>query len=63
MRRRRVILGVVMLLFGLLMLLQMTGKPHFATFHGSDVLQLTGCGECLGFGVAALCGLFRFRDE
>lgn len=62
-RRRRVILGVSMLMFALLALLQTVGKPRFDTFHGSDVMQLTGAGACFGFGVAALCGLLKLRDE
>ena len=63
MRRRRVILFVFLLMFGLLALLQIMGKPRFEMFHGSDVVQLIAAGACFGFGFGVLLGKHKFPGE
>lgn len=63
MRRRRVMLFVFMLLFGLFALLQIMGKPRFETFHGSDVVQLIASGMCFGFGFGMLFGKHKLPGE
>jgi hypothetical protein len=49
------------LLFGLWALFNIVGKPRFATFHGSDVVQLIGAGMCFGVALATLVAFFRGR--
>ncbi|MGO4882832.1 MAG: hypothetical protein ACLP59_18730 [Bryobacteraceae bacterium] len=63
MRRRRVTLCVFLVMFGLMALLRMIGTPRFATFHGSDVVQLVASGLCFGFGFGVLFGKRKFPGE
>jgi hypothetical protein len=62
-RRRRFVPIWVPLLFGLLSLSSMMSRPRFATFHGSDVVQLLGTGMCFGVALASLIFLLRSRRE
>ena len=62
-RRRRVAPIWVPLLFGLLSLFSMMSRPRFATFHGSDVVQLLGTGMCFGVALASLIFFLRSRGE
>jgi hypothetical protein len=58
-RRRRLVPIWVPLLFGLLSLSSMMTRPRFATFHGSDVVQLIGTGMCFGVALASFIALRR----
>jgi hypothetical protein len=50
--------GVFVPLFiGVIGLLDLSQRPRFASFHRVDVIQLLGCGMCLGI---ALTGLIEF---
>ena len=49
----------VPLLFGLLSFTSMVGRPRFATFHATDVVQLVGTGMCFGVALATLVVFFR----
>jgi hypothetical protein len=60
-KRRRLVPIWVPLLFGLLSLSNMMTRPRFATFHGSDVVQLIGTGMCFGVALASLVALVRSR--
>ena len=57
--RRKLAPFWVTLLFGLMSLFNIVGKPRFATFHGADVLQLIGIGMCFGVALATLVVFFR----
>jgi hypothetical protein len=61
MRKRRMILGLVMLMLGVLTFLPCVSVMD--AIPAAAVVHLTGSGACFGFGVAALCGLFRMRGE
>ena len=63
MRRRRIIVGVFMLMFGLLPLLNTIGNPRIQTLHGSDVSGLIASGLCFGFGLGLLLSKLMFRGE
>ncbi len=63
MRRRRIIAGVFLLMFGAFALLRMIGNPRVQTLHGSDVLGLIASGLCFGAGVALLLSKIMFRGE
>ena len=52
----------VPLLFGLLSLFNMVGKPSFATIRGVDVVQLMATGMCFGVALATL-GVFVRRPR
>jgi hypothetical protein len=62
-RRRRLAPVWVPLLFGLLSLSSMMTRPRFATFHGSDVVQLIGTGMCFGVALASLIFFLRSRPK
>jgi hypothetical protein len=61
--RRRLAPFWVPLLFGLLSLSNMIGRPSFATIRGADAVQLLGTGMCFGVALAALVGLLRSRPK
>lgn len=50
MGKRRVILCVFLLMFGLAPLWNGLSNPRLAGLHGSDFLQLIASGLCFGFG-------------
>jgi hypothetical protein len=55
MSNRRTLFAVIFpLLFGLWELFDVVNKPRFATYHGSDVVQLVGAGMLLGIALSAL---------
>jgi hypothetical protein len=58
-RRRKLAPFWVPLLFGLLSLVNLVGKPRLATLHASDVVQLLGTGMCFGVAVASLVAFLR----
>jgi hypothetical protein len=49
----------VPLLFGLLSLFNMVGKPSFTTIRGVDVVQLMATGMCFGVALATLVVFVR----
>jgi hypothetical protein len=63
MRRRRVIAGVFLLMFGTFALLRMIGNPRVQALHGSDVLGLLASGLCFGAGIALLLRRIILRGE
>ena len=63
MGKRRVILFLLMLVFGLFPLLNSLNNPRLAGIHGSDFVQVIGSGLCFGFGFGVLCGRRSFLGE
>ena len=63
MRKRRVLLFVFMLMFGLFPLLNSLSNPRLAAAHGSDFVQLIASGLCFGFGFGVLLGARKFPGE
>jgi hypothetical protein len=57
------IIGVFMLFFGLLPLLNSIGNPRIQSLHGSDVSGLIAAGLCVGFGLGLLLSKLMFRKE
>lgn len=62
-RKSNRIMGVLLLLFGSMMLLRITGTPRLAALHGSDIVTITGCGACFGVALLGLLGRINFRDD
>ncbi len=62
-RKRRVILFLLMLMFGLVPLLNSLGNPRLEGLHGSDFVQLIASGLCFGFGFGVLFGGRKFPGE
>ena len=62
MHRRRIIVGVFVLMFGLFPLLNAIGNPRVQTLHGSDVVALIAAGLCFGFGLGLLLSKAMFRE-
>jgi hypothetical protein len=63
MGKRRVILVLFLLLFGLMPLLNSLSNPRLQGLHGADVLQLIAMGLCFGFGFGVLLGGRKFPGE
>lgn len=42
---------------------QLARNPRFAAFHTVDVLELLGCGACLGVALMATLGRLKSRDS
>ena len=61
MGKRRVILSLFLLIFGLFPLLNSLSNPRLGGLHGSDFMQLIASGLCFGFGV--LFGGRKFPGE
>ena len=57
--QRKLVPFWVPLLFGLLGLFNIVGKPRFAAVHGADLLQLIGIGMCFGVALVTLVVFFR----
>ena len=57
--RRKLVPFWVPLLFGLLSFSSMVGRPRFATFHATYVIQLIGTGMCFGVALATLVVFLR----
>lgn len=55
--------GLVLALFGLLVLLSNLGKPRIAALHGSDIVGLVACGMCFGVGLVGMLGRLKVRNE
>ena len=49
----------VLLVIGLWAFFDIARKPRFATFQGSDVVQLVAAGMCFGVALASLVVFFR----
>ena len=63
MGKRRLILFVFMLLFGLYPLLNCLGNPRLEALRGSDFMQLMGSAACFGFGFGVLFGGRKSLDR
>jgi hypothetical protein len=61
--KRRVILSVFLLMFGLFPLLNSLSNPRLGGLHGSDFMQLNASGLCFGFGFGVLFGGRKFPGE
>jgi hypothetical protein len=61
--KRRVILSVFLLVFGLFPLMNSLSNPRLEGLHGSDFLQLIASGLCFGFGFGVLFGGRKFPGE
>ena len=55
--------GLSVALLGLMLLFWYLTQPRVQMLHGADIVGLTGCGACLGIGIAGLFGRLRIRDE
>ena len=55
-QRRRIIVGLFMLMLGVAPLLNALGNPRVQALHGADVLGLIASGLCFGFGLGLLLG-------
>jgi hypothetical protein len=55
--------GSSLVLFGGMMLLNDLTKPRIGGLHGSDIMNLTGCGACLGVGMVGLLGRLKWWDD
>ena len=53
-RRRLLRVFFVLLVFGLISLMRMLGRPSLATVRAVDIVQLIGTGMCLGGALVAL---------
>ncbi len=62
MSKRRITLGLFLLLFGLVPLLNSLSNPRLEKLHGSDFVQLIAAGLCLGVGFGVLVGGRKFFD-
>jgi hypothetical protein len=61
--KRRVVLFLFLLMFGLAPLLNSLSNPRLAGLHGSDVVQLVASGLCFGVGFGVLFGGRKFPGE
>jgi len=61
--KRRVILSVSLLVFGLFPLMNSLSNPRLGGLHGSDFMQLIASGLCFGFGLGVLFGGRKFPGE
>jgi hypothetical protein len=57
------IVGVFLLMFGLLPLLNTIGNPRIQALRGTDVLGLIASGLCFGLGLGLLLSKLMFRGE
>jgi hypothetical protein len=55
--------GVLLLLFGVMLLLNGLSNPRLAAAHGTDLIKLISVGGCFAVGAFRLAGLGRFRGE
>jgi len=62
-RKSNRIMGLFLMLFGVMPLLNSLSNPRLAAAHGADRLQLIAVGMCFGIGGFLLAGLFRFPGE
>lgn len=63
MGKRRVMLFLFLLAFGMLPLLNSLSNPRLAGLHGSDVVRLVASGLCFGVGFGVLVGGRKFPGE
>lgn len=52
MKTRSRFAGLLVLLVGLMNRFRYLNQPRVQMLHGADILGLTGCGACLGVGIA-----------
>jgi hypothetical protein len=63
MGKRRMILFVFLLMFGLFPLLNSLSNPRLEGLHKSDLVQLIASGLCFGLGLGLLLGSRKFLSE
>jgi hypothetical protein len=63
MRKRRIFVGLFVLMCGTGPFFSMLGNPRVAALHGSDIGGLIALGLCVGFGLALLLSKLMFRGE
>jgi hypothetical protein len=63
MHRRRIFVGLFMLMCGTGAFISNMGNPRVASLHGSDVMGLIASGLCVGFGLAMLLARLMFRGQ
>jgi len=61
--KRRMILTLFLLMFGLAPLLNSLSNPRLVGLHGADFMQLIASGLCFGFGFGVLFGGRKFPGE
>jgi hypothetical protein len=63
MGKRRVILFLFSVMFGLFPLLNSLRNPRLDGLHGFDIVQLIASGLCFGFSLGVLIGGRRFLGD
>ncbi len=62
-RKARILVGTLVLVFGLPPLINAMSNPRLATLRGPDFIGLVASGLCFGFGLALLIGRYIFGGE
>ena len=62
-RKGKVILFLIVMMFGLFPFLNSFSNLRLAAAHGSDITQLMAAGLCFGFGFGLLVGAHKFSGE
>ena len=63
MRKRQLIVGVMLLVFGTVPLLNTLSNPRLAALRAVDMVRLMASGACFGVAVVALLGRLRMPDQ
>lgn len=63
MRKRQVMIGLMLLMFGVVPLSNTLGNPRLAALRPVDIIRLVASGACFGVGAVALFGRLRVRDQ
>lgn len=63
MGKRRMILVLFLMLFGLFAFLNSLSNPRIEGLHGADILRLVASGLCFGVGFGVPIGSRRFPGE
>lgn len=63
MQKRSRFTGLILFLMGLMFLFWYLTQPRVQMLHGADIVGLTGCGACLGVGLAGLFGRLKLPEK
>lgn len=63
MGKRKLVLVLFLMLFGLFPFLNSLSNPRIAALHGVDILQLVASGLCFGVGLGILIGSRKFPGD
>ena len=63
MNKRKMIICLFLLLFGLFPLLNSLSNPRLKGLHGSDFVQLIAAGLCFGVGFGVMVGGSKFFEK